>query len=131
LSDDTPVIGKNRSLFNWNNGGAFIDFWQTDQSKDNDKRSTVFGGSQFLDPFGFAQGGENIVSGGSDALGDLSPSVKHQKPGAPPTEADAWTTASRDALNRQNNIRSASTTLTGGQGLLDEPQTASRVLLGN
>ncbi len=50
----------------------------------------------------------------------------------PPTLGDANMSALQGQLNREKQMRSASTILTGGAGLLDseQPRTASRVLLG-
>ncbi len=59
----------------------------------------------------------------------------YQSPGgtAPPTQADVAPAVFSDAAQRQARIRSASTILTSGAGLLDEPTTysASRSLLGS
>ncbi len=48
-----------------------------------------------------------------------------------PTAADANTTALQNQLSRERNEASTSSILTGGQGLLDEPSTTSRVLMGS
>lgn len=47
-----------------------------------------------------------------------------------PTLAQTNTTALQKQLASESAARSSSTFLTGGQGLLDQPTTTSRVLLG-
>ena len=56
------------------------------------------------------------------------------QPGAPPPPpviGDASTTTMNAGLQEEGRMASASTVLTGGAGLLDEPKTASRTLLGS
>lgn len=48
-----------------------------------------------------------------------------------PTEAQASQTAATKNLKDEQTAASTSTTLNGGQGLLDEPNTTSRTLFGN
>lgn len=50
---------------------------------------------------------------------------------ATPTLAGASTTALQNQLAQASNARATSTYLTGGAGLLEEPTTTSRVLLGS
>lgn len=48
-----------------------------------------------------------------------------------PTNADASSVASRRILDQERAAASTSTILTGGQGLLEQPTTTSRTLMGN
>lgn len=77
--------------------------------------------------------GLNHLGGYSEgpSINDLVQSGQQNKSLPPPSQGIATGYAIDDADNRQQNLRNASTVLTGGQGLLDEPMTASRVLLGN
>lgn len=49
----------------------------------------------------------------------------------PPTLQDANTVAITQELSDEKSAARASTILTGGQGLLDSPKTASQILLGS
>lgn len=49
---------------------------------------------------------------------------------ASPTQADASASASKQTLDQEKVAASTSTTLNGGQGLLDEPTTTSSSLMG-
>lgn len=53
-----------------------------------------------------------------------------QTPGAAPTQQSAAQAAIPDELASESKQSAASSYLTGGQGLLDQPTTASRSLLG-
>jgi hypothetical protein len=48
-----------------------------------------------------------------------------------PTQAEANTTTVNQELKNEQAASSTSTVLTGGSGLLDQPTTTSRVLIGN
>jgi hypothetical protein len=48
-----------------------------------------------------------------------------------PTQAEAATAAINKTLDQEKVAASTSTVLTGGQGLLDQPTTTSRTLLGS
>lgn len=50
---------------------------------------------------------------------------------ATPTLPDANTTALQNQLAKEKTAASTSAVLTSGQGLLDEPTTTSRVLMGS
>jgi hypothetical protein len=50
---------------------------------------------------------------------------------ATPTQAQASTTAAQQNLASETTAASTATVLTGGQGLLDEPTTTSKTLLGS
>lgn len=52
-------------------------------------------------------------------------------PPAPPTLGQANLISMGNILSHEQRQAAASTTLTGGAGLLDEPTTASQVLLGS
>lgn len=52
-------------------------------------------------------------------------------PPPPPKPGDANIFALQGQLSHEQRMASASTVLTGGGGLLDQPSTASRVLLGS
>lgn len=47
-----------------------------------------------------------------------------------PTQAQASTTALQNQLTAEQNSKASYTTTTSGAGLLDEPSTTSRILLG-
>ena len=84
------------------------------------------------------------MSGAVSAVGDLFHNVgqlfsapeqpKLQAPSAlsaTPTQAQASTTAAQDTLTQEKQAASTSTVLTGGAGVLDQPTTTSRTLLGS
>lgn len=50
---------------------------------------------------------------------------------ATPTQADAAAAAGKATLDRERQAASTSTILSGGAGLLDQPTTTSRTLLGS
>lgn len=68
----------------------------------------------------------------ANQLGDSRVHLENE-PGKVPTLEGAALGATSDQYDRENRIRSASTILSGGAGLLDDPdtQSASRSLLGN
>ena len=70
---------------------------------------------------------------GSDLINTPQP-PQLQSPNAnsnTPTQAQTNTTALQTQLSDEHNQASTSTLLTGGQGLLDQPTTTSKVLLGS
>lgn len=91
-------------------------------------------GSFFNDPIGSTQ--DAIDSFGKGATKWLEPpkdSPKVANPAADPapTLADATTTAMQGTLKQEQMNFWQRSNLTGGQGLLDTPKTASQTLLGS
>ncbi len=73
---------------------------------------------------------------GSGLVNDFTPpsSPNLQGPNtlsSTPTQAQTNTTALQTQLSKEQTASSTSSILTGGQGLLDQPSTTSRVLLGS
>ncbi len=134
MSDDTPVIGRNKRLFDFNHGGKILDFWQTDQNAENTANGNTdnrWEGSQVFDPGGMDQINTNISDGYVNHSDDMTPHTKEQKIDDPPTASDANLGGLSLSVSDQQRRRNASSVLTSGAGLLDEPLTASRTLLGN
>jgi hypothetical protein len=79
----------------------------------------------------------NLLGIGISAANALAPpsSPQPQSPSSAntptPTLASTNTTALQSQLSNEQNAASTSTILTGGQGLLDQPTTTSKVLLGS
>ena len=96
-------------------------------------------GSLFLPGVGTAIGaGVGALAGGTAGLleaGNLSNTANQspqiQQPGvAPPNPATASTTIIQMQLAKEQNSLATATLLTSGAGLLDEPTTTSRTLMG-
>jgi hypothetical protein len=87
----------------------------------------VFGG-----PIGAILGNK-----GGDALNAMTHPPKTPDLNAPnalsatPTQASAARTASQQTLDNEANQASTGSMLTGGAGLLDQPTTTSKTLLGS
>ena len=121
MGDDTPIIGNKARQTAFGAGSPLGDNTWNASSGD------------FLDPL-------HVFHDTPDDRGSKFEQTLAQKGathsndfGAPPTQADAGGAAITDQQNRETRIRSASTILTGGAGLLDNPNTysASRSLLGS
>lgn len=79
-----------------------------------------------------SEGGQMLNSWGK-AFGLVKPSQTQDPaaPPAPPTLGQTNLIGQGQILSHEQRMSAASTTLTGGAGLLDEPTTASQVLLGS
>lgn len=88
---------------------------------------------------GWFNGVSGVVTGGADrnAGNDVSNALSPpstpaaQAPPAPPSAASVRQGQITQGLSSEQQMYAASTILNGGQGLTDEPTTASRVLLGS
>lgn len=85
-----------------------------------------------------------VVGAGGSILGGLGGDQAHQAwntltqappkplaPPAPPSLGEAAAFGLKQDLSHEQKLAASNTILTGGAGLLDEPTTASRVLLGS
>ena len=80
---------------------------------------------------------QNVGGSGADAWNFLTSPFKKQTPPdiaaapTPPDPAAARMTGIASSLDSERTLRAGQTSFTGGRGLLDTPNTASRVLLGS
>lgn len=120
MSADRPVINDNGFIANTINSGSQAPFNLF--SDDSEKRNEAYG-----------QLATGYLLPGSKGLFNFSFTDKNKPdaPPAPPTLGQTNIFALQGQLSHEQRQASASTILTGGQGLLDEPTTASRVLLGS
>jgi hypothetical protein len=118
--------------------GAWNDITGRPQDNSNAQNTALndtwkFVTNAYLDAVSFSTGG--LL--GLGAKKSVTDSV-NRGPGAPirsasaqPTLADAEAPVIRDQLKAERQAASASSILTGGAGLLDQPTTMSRTLLGS
>lgn len=109
----------------------------------SDSPVTIGGGDSKVDLLTGSFGGDNnftkqatpgqwLETGGINAFNSMKPSSPDPAaPPAPPNAAAVRQGAVNDQISEEQRQYSASTILSGGQGLLDQPNTASRVLLGS
>lgn len=109
----------------------------------SDHPLTVGGGDSRVDLLTGSWGGDNnftqkatpgqwLETGGVNAIQSMTPSSPDPSaPPAPPSAAAVRQGAVNDQISEEQRQYSASTILSGGQGLIDQPTTASRVLLGS
>ncbi len=92
----------------------------------------------------FGQLGQGNLGGAGSQVGQFANDLGHMfglvknhnmpdpaAPPPPPTLGQATLFGLGQQLSHEQRMAAASTTLTGGAGLLDEPTTASQVLLGS
>ncbi len=131
MSSDTPIIGG-KAL---GSVGRGINDFAIGVGKGLDYNGQAYGELAKGNVGGFFSRGEKALKTWGKAVG-LDTGIDQGDPvslGAPPSQAQAADGAISGVLNRENQLRSASTVLTGGAGLLDdEPETfsASRSLSG-
>lgn len=118
MGNDTPLIGKNSRRQMFGEGTPLGD-------------DTYQGGMDLIDPLHLF----HDTPGPGDSFNDQV-ARKGAGQGGILTDPSAQAGAEagvQDTLSRERRIRSASTILTSGAGLLDEPNTysASRSLIGN
>lgn len=121
MSGDRPVVNAGGFVADTINGGVSTP--SNLVSGDSDKRNDAYGQLATGGIFPGAKGLFNFSFG---------PDKSNPKaPPAPPTLGQANIVGLQGQLSHEQRMASASTVLTGGGGLLDQPSTASRVLLGS